>query len=141
MLIVNDKIEIPLSEINFTYARSSGPGGQNVNKVDSKAFLRWNVRKSRFIPLEVMLRFIKTFKNRVNEEGEVILSSESFRDQARNQSACLEKLKSMILSVYNVPKARVPTKKSYSQKQKNLNEKKAHGAKKQFRKRLNSFDD
>ncbi len=69
MLIVNSRLQIPLSEFEFTYARSSGPGGQNVNKVNSKALLRWPVRQSPSLTAEVRERFLRRFASRLTNEG------------------------------------------------------------------------
>src|SRR5438128_2016590 len=99
MLTISSKIQIPLSEIEFSFARSSGPGGQNVNKVSSKAVLRWNPASSAGLPPDVFFRFLEHFKNRLTKNGDLILTSDKFRDQIRNQDDCLNKLKNMLLSV------------------------------------------
>jgi ribosome-associated protein len=71
MLSVTPRIQIPLDEFEFTYARSGGPGGQNVNKVNSKAILRWNLVGSPALPDDVRERFLETFGTRVLATGEV----------------------------------------------------------------------
>ncbi|HQU47046.1 MAG TPA: peptide chain release factor-like protein, partial [Pirellulales bacterium] len=68
-LTVHNRIRIPLEEFEFTYARSSGPGGQNVNKVNSKALLRWPVRTSPSLPEAVRERFVGRYGNRITVEG------------------------------------------------------------------------
>jgi ribosome-associated protein len=126
-------IQFPQEELVFTYARSSGAGGQNVNKVNSKAVLRWSPRASRVLSFEMLERFLKKFGGRLTAEGDLIIMSDRFRDQGRNAADCLEKLREMIESVRFAPKKRKPTKPTFGSKQRRLREKKAHGEKKQNR--------
>src|SRR5215469_6616704 len=83
-LTVNNRVRIPFDEFEFSYARSSGPGGQNVNKVNSKALLRWPVRTSPSLPEPMRQRFLSRYGNRVTAEGDVLISSQRYRDQAKN---------------------------------------------------------
>ena len=105
-------INIPSSEITFTYARSSGPGGQNVNKTESKAILRWNLRAATWVPDDVKSRFADTFGSRLTTEGDIVIHSDESRDRSSNERACLEKLKDMLRRVWVAPKKRVATKPS-----------------------------
>ncbi len=126
-------MSLPLHEIVFTFARSSGPGGQNVNKVNSKAVLKWNVVGSNYLPFEVKERFIHRYTNRLNNLGELVLASDAYRDQRRNKEACLERLREMIASVARPPKKRKPTKPSKAAKNRRLESKKRQSQKKSFR--------
>ena len=128
---------IPNDEIQFTFARSSGPGGQNVNKVNSKAILSWNIARSSAVPEDVKTRFFDRFKNRVNMEGEVVIACDESRDQKTNQRLCLEKLAVMLNDVAVPPKPRKPTKPSRAQKQLRLQAKKMRSENKQQRKKIN----
>lgn len=110
MLIVNDLIRIPEDELAFEFARSGGPGGQNVNKVSSKALLRWNPAASSALPPAVRERFLAAQGSRLTKEGEILIVSDRYRDQPRNIADCLEKLKAMILAAAVRPKRRRPTK-------------------------------
>ncbi len=80
-LTVNSRISIPHEEFEFSFARSGGPGGQNVNKVNSKALLRWPVVTSAALPPDVRARFLARYRSRLTVEGEVIVTSQRYRDQ------------------------------------------------------------
>ncbi len=136
MLVVTNNIQVPLREISFTYARASGPGGQNVNKVNSKATLRWNIEKTDSIKESVKKRFRAQFGQRISTEGELVIHSDRFRDQARNVADCLEKLRSMLSQVAKPPKRRIATKPSKNAVKSRLDGKKQHGEKKKLRKKI-----
>lgn len=140
MLIVNSRIQIPLSEFNFAFARSGGPGGQNVNKVNSKAIMRWAVVITQSLPYDVKARFLEKFANRLTAENEIIITSQKFRDQNKNVDDCLEKLRAMIESVAERPTLRRPTKPTYSSVKKRVEKKVALSQKKKARK-APVFDD
>ena len=110
MLEIKDDYVIPKSEISFQFARSSGPGGQNVNKVNSKAIMFWSLNDNRNLPRGVMERFRRAYASRINQEGILIIHSERFRDKPQNIRDCQEKLKDMILKVWTPPKKRKPSK-------------------------------
>ena len=126
-------MKIPIKEINFSYSRSSGAGGQNVNKVNSKVTLSWNIKKSKSLSNPIKERFQKLFPNRINDEGFVIITSQRFRDQPRNVGDCLEKLEEMVVKASFRPKKRRPTKPTRASKEKRLKTKKSHGDKKRLR--------
>jgi ribosome-associated protein len=124
----------PESEIHLSFARSSGPGGQNVNKVNSKVILHWDMTASQFLTELQKNRFLTKFKNQLNDEGVLQLSSQTMRTQKQNTEEVLNKLKHMIEAVRKVPKARVKTKPSKSQNEKRLKSKKLESLKKRLRK-------
>lgn len=140
MLIINRLISIPLSELEFTYARSGGPGGQNVNKVNSKAILRWAIGSNVSVPPGVKERFIARFGNRITAEGELLLTSQIYRDQKGNADACLDKLRQMLLEVAERPIVRKATKPSLTARIKRVDTKVNHSRKKSLRQRP-SHDD
>lgn len=124
----------PDSEIQLSFARSSGPGGQNVNKVNSKVILHWNVGQTDFLTPMQKQRFLTKFKNQISEEGILQLSSQQSRTQKHNIEDVLNKLKKMIVSVQTVAKSRIKTKPSRSQNEKRLKSKKLDSLKKRLRK-------
>lgn len=134
MLVVNRRIRIPLDEFRFTYARSSGPGGQNVNKVNSKVIMHWPVEASPNLPQDVRQRLLATHRNRINKLGELVLHSQRYRDQERNVSDCLKKLSELLLEVATPPKRRVATRPTRSSQRRRVEDKKARGTTKQRRK-------
>ncbi len=135
-LYVSDRIRIPLPEFQFSFSRSSGPGGQNVNKVNSKVTLRWQVGDSSALPADVRQRFIERFPNRINGAGELLIHSQRFREQDRNLSDCLDKLRVMLTEVATPPKKRHRTRPTRGSKERRLQAKSKHSSKKQQRRDL-----
>jgi ribosome-associated protein len=136
MIVVNSRIRIPRSELEFSFARSSGPGGQNVNKVSSKAVLRWRVTASTSLPEEVRARFLARYGSRVTNEGDVVISSQRYRDQGRNVADAMEKLREMVAAVASAPKKRRRTKPSAASVARRIEAKQARSKKKRMRRRI-----
>ena len=103
--------KLPIKEIRFQFSRSSGAGGQNVNKVNTKVTLKWNVLKTKSLNAGVKERFQNKYKRRINEDGDVVVSSQRYRDRGRNIADATVKLEEMVQSVWQAPKKRKPTKK------------------------------
>jgi ribosome-associated protein len=133
VLIVNEQIQIPLEEFRWEYARSGGPGGQNVNKVASKATLRWPLTTSPSLPEHVKERLLAREKKRITTEGELLITSQRTRDQDKNRADCLEKLTGLIASAAIVPAVRKATRPTKSSNRRRLADKKARGAVKEAR--------
>jgi ribosome-associated protein len=128
-----NKIRIPFSEFTMSYARSSGSGGQNVNKVNSKVTLTWNLNQSPSCPEEVKERFRKKFKQYLLESGEIQITCQESRSQKVNLDSCIEKIHRMVEEVRLAPKIRRPTKPKRSAMLKRLQSKKLDGEKKRLR--------
>lgn len=124
MIILNSQITIPEAELRFSFARSGGPGGQNVNKVSSKATLHWDVTASPSLPDDVKQRFLAKFRSRITTQGEIVITSQESRDQPKNIQKCLDKLRDMLLEILVPPKKRRPTKPTKGSKVRRLNDKK-----------------
>lgn len=133
MLVVNRRISIPLREFRFTFSRASGPGGQHVNKVNTKATLRWPVSTTGNLPEDVRERFVARYRRRITTEGDLVLSSQRFRDQGRNVADCLAKLRDMVEQVATAPKKRKPTKPSRGSRERRLEGKRQTSQRKQSR--------
>jgi ribosome-associated protein len=133
MFTVDSRIQIPDDELRFTYARSSGPGGQNVNKVNSKAILRWNVAASPALGDEARQRLVAGQRRRIAANGDLVIASERYRDQARNAADCLDKLRAMILAAVAIPKKRRKTRPTKASRQRRRQSKQEQAAKKQGR--------
>ena len=134
MLRINEKLHIPMAEIQFTYARSQGPGGQNVNKVNSKATLRWPVSANASLPEPVRDRFVDKYRNRITKEGELVMTSQRYRDQPRNMEDCLNKLRELILSVATPPTKRKVSKPTKGSRVRRRKAKEQNSQKKSMRK-------
>jgi len=126
-------IKIQVSELNFTFSRSSGAGGQNVNKVNSKVTLRWEIDASTAFSKDLIERFKKKFKSKISADGTVVLSCDTHRTQSRNIAECILKLEKMLQEVAVAPKKRRPTKPSKASIEKRLQSKKSQAAKKKER--------
>jgi ribosome-associated protein len=111
---------IPAGELQWTFVRSGGPGGQNVNKVASKAVLRWNLAASPSLPEDVKARLSAQQRNRTTADGDLIVTSQRYRDQERNKQDCLEKLGDMILRASIIPKPRKTSKPSRASRERRL---------------------
>ncbi len=135
MIVVNARIQVPRSELRMSFARSSGPGGQNVNKVNSKVTIHWPVTTSPSLPADVRQWFVTKYANRITNDGELVLSSQETRDQAVNIDDCLDKLREMILSVAVAPKKRRPTKPTKGSQRRRLDAKKGRSQTKNLRQR------
>jgi ribosome-associated protein len=133
-LYINSRLTIPSAQLSMTAARSSGPGGQNVNKVNSKVTLKWSPSTCQEFDPAWRRRFLTHYANRINRQGELVLHSEKYRDQGRNLADVRKKLSDMLLDCQNPPKKRKPTRPSRSSQRRRLDQKKQQSQKKQSRK-------
>jgi ribosome-associated protein len=129
-IIVTNAIRVPLAELEFIYARSGGPGGQNVNKVNSKVQLRWNESASRALPPEVAHRFRTQNRKRITDEGVFLLVGQQFRDQPRNKADVIERFRELLVAASHAPKTRRPTRATRGSKLRRLDAKKRNASRK-----------
>jgi ribosome-associated protein len=132
-LIIDAGIQIPATEITLTFARSAGPGGQNVNKVNSKAVLRWNARTTTRLPPPVKSRFLERYAHRITQAGEIVLASDRHREQLRNVAESYEKLRQLILGVLTAPRIRRASRPTRGSIERRLKSKSHSSLKKQHR--------
>lgn len=134
---VPNSIEIPEGELDISFVRSSGAGGQNVNKLSTKAELRLDIMNAHWIPYEVRQRINVKHKNRINKNGIFSLQVQESRTQIQNKKIAIAKLGEIILGCYPRPKIRkIRTKPSKASKERKLQDKKKHSEKKKGRKRV-----
>lgn len=126
-------ITIPFHEMDFSYARSGGPGGQNVNKTNSAAILRWNLAASEVFTADQKDRLLAKLGNKLSKEGDLIIRSDVHRDQDQNRSECIRRLHETLVRALHVPKKRVPTKPTKSSQRKRVASKKLHSETKSLR--------
>lgn len=122
-----------LSEINFSTSRSSGPGGQNVNKVNTKVSLRWNVAESAILLLDQKALLLKKWAKRLTVDGLLLIVSQEKRSQLQNKEDALRKLDRLLKEAFAKKKQRKKTKPSKVAVQKRLNQKKINSDKKRGR--------
>ncbi len=126
-------LRAPRDELRFRFARSSGPGGQNVNKVESKAVLRWDVANSRALPPAVLARFRVRFANRLGADGVLTITSQRHRTRERNVAECVAKLEAMLAEVAKPPKRRRATRPTRASRERRLADKRATARRKSER--------
>lgn len=127
-LVVSPSVVIPARDLSWTAARSSGPGGQNVNKVSSKVDLRFDLAGSGALAPELKARVrAKAGASRLDAEGRVVIVSQVTRDQKRNLEDAREKLAQLVRAAMVVPKKRRKTKPSRGAQERRLGEKKRRG--------------
>ncbi|XP_053196850.1 peptidyl-tRNA hydrolase ICT1, mitochondrial [Scomber japonicus] len=97
------EVHIPVDRLRVSYSRSSGPGGQHVNKVNTKAEVRFHVQTADWIPEDVKQKILEKNKNRITKAGELLVTSELSRSQHRNLSDCIQKISTIIAEASEKP--------------------------------------
>jgi len=133
MLEIDTTLQLADGEYVWKFARSGGPGGQNVNKVASKASLTWKVQASSQIPDYVKIRLALRHVRFFNSDGTLTITSQRFRDQDRNRQDCIEKLSAIVEDARHAPKPRKPTKPTRGSKERRLEAKRKRSTVKQAR--------
>lgn len=123
-----------LPEFQFQTSRSSGPGGQNVNKLETRVTLRFHVESSNVLTEQEKVFLTQKWEKQLTKEGEMVLSSEEFRTQLKNKEAVIAKFKKLLEQAFTIPKARKKTKPTKSSVKERLSNKKKHADKKAMRK-------
>jgi ribosome-associated protein len=122
------------SEFIFVTSRSSGPGGQNVNKVNTKVEIRFNVQLSDSLSVKEKELICKNLTNRINSSGELVVKSQSERSQLRNRNKAIEKILLLISEALTEKPERKPTSPTLKSQAERVDEKKKRGSIKKMRK-------
>jgi ribosome-associated protein len=136
---VRSDIVIPGHELQITSSRAGGPGGQHVNKTDSRITVRWNILTTEALNETQKSRVLAKLQSQLTSDGDFIVHSSEFRSQEQNRQAALVRLAEEIRQALYVPKKRIPTKVSRAAKQNRLDSKSHAGAIKKMRSKKN-FD-
>jgi ribosome-associated protein len=132
-IAVTDSLAIEPSELEESFIRASGPGGQNVNKVASAVQLRFDLRNSPALPPAVKARVARLAGSRLTKDGVIVITADSFRNQQQNREDALERLLDLLRRGAVVPKRRRPTRPTLASKQRRLAAKSQRGNIKRLR--------
>ena len=135
-LPVTESLTIPGRELRVSFARSGGPGGQNVNKVETKVELRWRPGESSVLSDEDRARLLERLARRLTGDGDLIVSSSRTRDQARNREDARRRLASIVAKALERPKKRRPTRPTREARRRRLEEKRRRAELKAARKKI-----
>ena len=133
-IVISHEIHIPLSEIIFRTSRSGGPGGQNVNKLETRVEVIFDVEHSPSIPDELRRRIMKNLSSQLDSSGLLHVVSQDTRSQWKNKQLAIERLSAVLKSALRVRKKRIATKPTLLAREKRLRTKKARSRTKQLRK-------
>ncbi len=140
LIRIRPGLEIPLSELRFDFARSGGPGGQNVNKLATKVELFFDVRHSRSLTEAQRDTLLTLLAGRIGKDGVLRLSAQESRSQWRNRERVVEKFSTLLGRALAARKKRVSTKPSAAARERRFREKKRRGETKKGRSRFTAED-
>ena len=140
VITINKDIIIPYSEVKFEFFRSSGPGGQHVNKVETGVRLRFNVTRSIHLPEQMKKRLLFIFRRKINQKGELLVESTMYKSQHKNKQQVIDKFTELLIQASKKEKKRIKTNRTKSSIAKRLNKKKKRSNIKILRKKPDPDD-
>ncbi len=140
MIRITDTISIDESELEESFVRSSGPGGQNVNKLSTAVQLRFDVRRSPSLPNDVAIRLMQLAGKRITKDGVLVLIAQTHRTQERNRAEAQDRLVALIKEAAVAPIPRRPTKPTRASRRERLDTKKRRSGIKRLRQDKPSFE-
>ena len=126
-LVINDQLTIAAQELEITASRSSGPGGQHVNKTDTRIQVRWNVTASAALSDVQRARLLRNLASRLTDAGDLLLACDSNRSQRRNREEALQRLAALVREALIPPTPRKKPRPSRAAVEKRLQEKQQRG--------------
>ncbi len=133
---ITDEVAIPLSELRFHFARSSGPGGQHVNRSATKVELLFDVARSPSLNEAQRHRVLKALGSRIDQEGILHVVSQAHRSQLRNREEAIERFRKLMERALHIPKRRVPTRPTKAAQERRLAAKRHRSEIKRMRRRV-----
>lgn len=130
------KFVVPYHELSFEAARSSGAGGQSVNRTESAVALRWNVATSPSLDEDTRQKVLRRLHNWITQDGDILIKSQEHRSQKMNKDACVEKLVALMERAFIEPKKRIKTKPTKGSQRRRVDEKKNRSEIKQGRQKV-----
>jgi ribosome-associated protein len=134
VIIITSTLSIPLAEVQFRFVRSSGPGGQHVNKTSTQVELLFDVARSPSLTETQRQRILHKLKNTIDQDGLLHLNEQSERSQYQNKQQAIEKFRLLMIAAVRIPKPRLATRPTKASKEKRITGKKKRGAVKRLRK-------
>jgi ribosome-associated protein len=133
-VVISHSLKIPIAELQFRTSRSGGPGGQNVNKLETRAELLFDVAHSVYIPEHLRQRLLNNLSFKLDSSGVLRIVAQDSRSQWKNKQLAIERLSSLLKSALKVRKKRISTKPTKTAREGRLRMKKARGETKRLRK-------